>query len=127
MLKTLWQSRLARYPLLFVTFIVLGNFSNTVTLSSCEQSTEDWLTDTMAKDPTRWGFSAPAKFTLPWLVSVDYEWVGAELGTKKYLCFFGLAIPIGAALAEFAHGYRRCRFRTPVRLSYACQRNAPSV
>lgn len=103
MLKTLWQSRLARYPLLFVTFIVLGYFSNTVTIPSCEESTKGWLTETMAKAPTKWPnrrvFSAPAEFTLPWIVSVDYEWAvsprGAEWGTKRYLCFFGVAIPIG--------------------------------
>ncbi len=102
MLATIYRSWAARCFVGFLAFIVLGYFSNAVSLAGCERQCESTMNDRLARTPQimpgRTARSEPATFTFPWIVEVRYwcavSMKGGEGGTKYYVSLFGLAIPI---------------------------------
>ncbi len=102
MFDRLRRSRLTRGALVLLAVVVVGYFSNAVTAPACERATDRWLDDRLARNPTNWpgrrASAESAKYTLPWVVAVDYEFVvgnlGGEWGTRYYLSLLGLPLPI---------------------------------
>lgn len=103
MVQKLWRSRLTRWAVAVLVFIAAGYFSNAITATACERKTSHWLNHRLAAHPTNWpgrhAWPEPAKYRLPWIVAVDYEWVvgnlGGEWGTRYYFTLFGIPVPLG--------------------------------
>jgi len=98
MLRQIWKVRAARYGLLLLLFVAIGYKSNTVTALACERSTSNWLDGILSQSnwPHRRASSEPAKFTYPWIVTVEYRWatgnLGAAHGVRYYFGIFGIPI-----------------------------------
>ncbi len=81
-------------------FVVLGYFSNVMSLSSAESATDGWVKGKI--EHATWvhkhASHEPAEFTWPWIVRVKYSHVvgplGGEWGTRYYLSILGFAVPV---------------------------------
>jgi hypothetical protein len=57
------------------------------------------LDDRIARSPAaKYAGTEPPGFVIPWIVGVDYEYSGGNLGfeggTRYYICIFGIAVPV---------------------------------
>lgn len=70
--------------------------------AACEQETSQWLAQQMAANPGnalgRHAYAGSADFRVPWIVTVDYDWVISntcgEWGTRSFVALFGRQIRI---------------------------------
>ena len=97
-----WRWTLLALVVVLLGLVGLGYLSNAVSASFCEEQTKGWMEERLAQTPQimpgRAARSEPAEFSFPWVVGVRYwravSMKGGEGGTRFYISFFGLAVPV---------------------------------